>query len=171
MPASTLTHLLETDAVGIENGTFRGAWEPSWLGTVDPMEWQRSGALARGLLAHGVKSVVVGELTEEWYLYAIAHPIATMDDVERNLERYYPTSIARKMLDVYLRERDAEGVPFGDSPEELFRLFGLIASEGQVYLPVRLFARDMIAAGFPLVRYEIRWTPEQLRPLGTCILG
>ena len=54
--------------------------------------------------------------------------------------------------------------------EELERLYGRILSEGQVHLPVRLFARDMVNAGFPVVRYEIRWTPEQVRPLGTSFL-
>ena len=51
--------------------------------------------------------------------------------------------------------------------EELERLYGRVLSEGQVHLPVRLFARDMVNAGFPVVRYEIRWTPEQVRPFGT----
>ena len=31
---------------------------------------------------------------------------------------------------------------------------------------MRLLARDLLKAGFPVLRYEIRWTPEQVRPFG-----
>ncbi|KAF8957122.1 Alpha/Beta hydrolase protein [Flammula alnicola] len=57
-------------------GTFRGCLADDWV-NVNPglVEWQRSGGLARGLQEHGVRSVVVGDLIEEWYLYSIAHPI------------------------------------------------------------------------------------------------
>ncbi|TFK87554.1 carboxylesterase [Polyporus arcularius HHB13444] len=160
---SALTHAIETDALGIEYGTFRGAWEPSWLGSSDPMEWQRTGGLARGLLAHGVRSVVIGDLTEEWYLYSIANPIKTMADVQQNLLRYYREDVVTKMLTAFIGEGKA---PAEMTQEELVRLFGEVSSVGQVHLPVRMFARDMIGAGFPVVRYEIRWTPEQVRPFG-----
>ncbi len=161
---SALTHAIETDALGIEYGTFRGAWEPSWLGSSDPMEWQRTGGLARGLLAHGVRSVVIGDLTEEWYLYSIANPIKTMADVQQNLLRYYREDVVTKMLIAFVGDGKA---PTEMTQEELVRLFGEVSSVGQVHLPVRMFARDMIGAGFPVVRYEIRWTPEQVRPFGT----
>ncbi|KAI0760613.1 carboxylesterase [Fomes fomentarius] len=167
VPASAITHAIEQDALGIQNGTFRGTWEPAWLGSSDPMEWQRSGNLARGLLAHGVTSVVIGDLTEEWYLYSLSHPISNIADIGINLERYYRPDVVKKMLEAYLGDDYAEkDVLGGKNQEELERLFGQLLAEGQVHLPVRLFARDMLAAGYPLVRYEIRWTPEQLRPLG-----
>ena len=164
VPTSAIVHAIDTDALGVEFGTFRGAWEPSWLGSSDAMEWQRTGGLARGLTAHGVRSVVVGDLTEEWYLYSISHPIQTIDDVEKNLLRYYRADVVTKMMEVCLAGGKA---PAEMTQEELVRLLGDMLSEGQVYLPVRLFARDMIQAGFPLVRYVIRWTPEQVRPFGT----
>lgn len=132
--------------------------------------WQRTGGLARGLVAAGVRSVVVGELAEEWYLYAIAHPVSSLSDVEVNLERYYAREMAQGMLDAYFKSGGNGGKREG-SGEEMTRVFGDVLSEGQVYLPVRLFARDMLSAGFPLVRYEIRWTPEQLRPLGAYVYG
>ena len=75
------------------------------------------------------------------------------------------------MLEIYLGAGDGGEE---DTAERAARVFGDVLAEGQVHLPVRLFARDMLAARFPLVRYEIRWTPEQLRPLGTrlyCPLG
>ena len=71
----------------------------------------------------------------------------------------------KKMLHVYVG--DGKGVPLGErTPEELQKLLEELLSEGQVHLPVRLFARDMANAGFPVLRYEIRWTPEQVRPYG-----
>jgi len=43
------------------------------------------------------------------------------------------------------------------------KLFGEILSDAQVHLPVRILGRDLHEAGFPVLRYEIRWTPEKLR--------
>ncbi|OSX61281.1 hypothetical protein POSPLADRAFT_1146954 [Postia placenta MAD-698-R-SB12] len=44
LPASKITHVIETDALGVEHGTFRGCLDDSWLPTTpDPMIWQRSG--------------------------------------------------------------------------------------------------------------------------------
>lgn len=124
------------------------------------MTWQRSGSLARGLLVHGVRCVVVGDLIEEWYLYSIAHPIRKPSDIKANLLRYYTEDIVTKMMDMYRTPQDDE------TEEELMKLFGEMLSEGQVHLPVRMLARDLKSAGFPVCRYEIRWTPEQIRPKG-----
>jgi len=124
------------------------------------MEWQRSGAFARGLKAHGVRSIVIGDLTEEWYLYSIAHPISSPKDILPNLERYFPIDVAEKMVNAF------PGLPNNAGSQESTRLYGDIMSCGQVHLPVRLLASDLEASGFPVLRYEIRWTPEQHRPLG-----
>ena len=43
---------------------------------------------------------------------------------------------------------------------------GVILSIGQVHVPERMFVRDFYKADFPVVTYEIRWTPEQVRPKG-----
>ncbi|OBZ67787.1 hypothetical protein A0H81_12181 [Grifola frondosa] len=161
VPASAITHVIETDALGTEYGTFRGCWEAGWLGSSpDAMTWQRSGGLARALKAKGVRSVVLGDLTEEWYLYSIAHPVKSMHDIELNMERYYPSEVVKKLMTKY------RTVPEGAPHTEFKELLGEILSDGQVYLPIRLFARDAMAAGLPVVRYEIRWTPEQGRPFG-----
>ena len=122
------------------------------------MEWQRSGEFAHALKARGVKSIVVGDLTEEWYLYSIAHgEIHSMDEVASNLERYYPRDFVEKALKLW------RTVPEGSPPEAFMRLFGEISSTAQVHCPVRILARDLINAGFPVLRYEIAWTPEQVR--------
>ena len=158
VPFTDITRAIETDAVGVEYGTYRGCLEPSWLpSSPDLMTWQRSGEFAKGLKRAGVRSIVVGDLTEEWYLYAIAHPISSSIDIRRNLERYYERDLVEKML-------EGGGSLLPDEQAE--RRFGILLSNGQVHLPVRLLARDLHASGFPVLRYEIRWTPEQGRPKG-----
>ncbi|KZT07020.1 carboxylesterase [Laetiporus sulphureus 93-53] len=161
VPTSAITHVIETDAVGVEYGTFRGCTDGAWLAsTPDPMSWQRSGGFAHALKAKGVRSIVVGDLTEEWYLYAIAHPVCGVRDVEPNVMRYFPPNVVRKLLTLYTPPKEDASV------EEVKKYMGDVLSDGQVHLPVRLLARDLMAADFPVVRYEIRWTPEQVRPFG-----
>jgi len=151
LPAAAITRAIETDALGVALGTFRGAFEESWL-AAEPMAWQRTGGLARGLQAHGVRSLVLGDLAEEWYLYSIAHFVKDVRGIELNMERYYQEDIVRKMMPLY------RSLPEGAPVAEVEKLFGEMLSEGQVYLPVRLLARDLLASGFPFVRYRIRWT-------------
>lgn len=162
--AEALAHAIETEAPGPENSTFRGCLEESWLpGTPDIIEWQRSGSFANALREKGVRSIVVGDLTEEWYLYSIAHPVKSVEDVETTLKRYYQDEFIARAMSMNL--------PVSDSAKNVdaARLLGNILSDGQVHLPVRLLARDLTNAGFPVLRYEIRWTPEQVRPFGTQI--
>ncbi|PPQ70238.1 hypothetical protein CVT26_014485 [Gymnopilus dilepis] len=160
VPWTLITQAIETDKLG-RYGTFRACLSNDWI-SVDPgpMEWQRCGGLARGLQTHGVRSIVVGDLTEEWYLYSIAHPIGGPQDILPNLERYFPTQLCEGLIKAFPQlEPDA-------GSEESTRLFGEILSCVQVHLPVRLLSKDMESTGYPILRYEIRWTPEQLRPLG-----
>ncbi|KZT66245.1 carboxylesterase [Daedalea quercina L-15889] len=161
LPWNKLTHVIETDKIGTEFGSFRGTLDGTWLATSpDPMTWQRSGGFARALRAKGVRSIVVGDLTEEWYLYSIAHPVGTAEDVVHNVRRYYPIDVVDKMLKCY------PPIPEGATQKQLERRMGEILADGQVHFPVRLLARDLLNAGFPVLRYEIRWTPEQIRPFG-----
>lgn len=151
-------HVIETDAVGVYNGTFRGCFDGSWMATdPDPMTWQRNGDLGRKLREKGVKSVVAGDTLEEWYLYSIAHPIEGPADIVPNLLRYYPQSIVDALTPKY------PTLPNFATPEESKRLFGDILSDGQVNIPDRLLTRDLRHVGFPVLRYEIHWVPEQLR--------
>ena len=153
----SITELIDSQSLGA-HGTFRGCLDSSWLSnSPDPMTWQRTGGLARGLLEHGVRNVILGDLSEEWYLYSIAHPIKQKQDIQLNLERYFPSDIVQGMIKIY--ENDAEA-------EEFEKLFGIILSAGQVHLPVRLLHRDLLQEEFPTFRYMIKWTPEQLRPKG-----
>jgi len=141
-------------------GTYRGCLSSDWFGSsaLSPMAFQRSGDLAEALKAHGVKSIIIGDLTEEWYLYSIANPINSPEDIIPNLERCLPRDVAEKLLQKH------KALPDEASSEDCQRLFGDVLSCGQVHLPIRLFVRDM--QDFPIVRYEIRWTPEQKRTKG-----
>ena len=156
----SITELIKNEKLG-PYGTFRGCLDGTWLSDVpDPMTWQRTGGLARGLLEHGVRNVIVGDLSEEWYLYSIAQPITRKADIQENLERYYPSDMVQHIIEFYGRPPDDAKV------EELEKLFGAMLSAGQVHLPVRLLHRDLLQAGFPTSRYTIKWTPEQARPNG-----
>ncbi|KAG6865681.1 hypothetical protein C0991_000294 [Blastosporella zonata] len=160
LPWSSITHVIETDVLGT-NGTFRGCLADDWLpASPDPVKWQRSGGLARGLRAHGVRSIVVGDLSEEWYLYSIAHPIPTKDDIVTNLRRYFPKDVAERFVEGWRKIPDDAGT------EEVEEVFGEILSCGQVHMPVRVLAEDLYNAGFPVLRYAIEWTPEQNRTGG-----
>jgi hypothetical protein len=160
VPWESITKVIETEVIG-KYGTFRGCLADDFL-CVSPglMERQKSGALARGLEDHGVKCVAVGDLTEEWYLYSIANPIHGPGDILENLERCFPKDVATRLMDAFPK------LPDNANAEKSARHFGEVLSCGQVHLPVRVFAQDMEANGFPVLRYEIRWTPEQYRSFG-----
>lgn len=158
VPPQALMHVIETDSVGVYNGTFRGCLDGSWMATdPDPMTWQRSGDLGKKLHEKGVKSVIAGDTIEEWYLYSIAHPINSPVDIIPNLLRYYPQSIVDVLIAKY------PTLPDNATPEQSQRLFGDILADGQVNIPDRLLARDLRLVDFPVLRYEIHWAPEQLR--------
>ncbi|KAK0241150.1 carboxylesterase [Armillaria nabsnona] len=153
-----ICHVIETDAVGPEFGTFRGCVDNDWmLSTPDMMEWQRSGAFATALKEKGVRCIVIGETREEWYLYSIAHPVGTLDDVQKNLERYYDTTMVEDILHMY---------PPPQKEEDVQRFYGDVFSDWQVYLPVRILARDLLNSGYPVLRYQILWVPEQCKTDG-----
>ncbi|KZS96571.1 carboxylesterase [Sistotremastrum niveocremeum HHB9708] len=142
-----------------EFGAFRGCTDGKWL-PGGAMDWQASGDFGRSLKEKGVKSIVIGDLIDEWYLYSIADPVEKPEDVERFLRRYYQSDIVKKLVEVY------KPLPNNATPEECKRLYGDILSEGQVHIPVRILRRDLAASGLPVLRYEIRWSPPQLRPFG-----
>lgn len=161
VPVTAMMEVIQTDAVGVEYGTYRGCLDGKWMATTpDPMTWQRSGDLARSLREKGVKSIAIGDLSEEWYLYAIAHEVRGPQDVFPNITRYFPLPVCEKLMKMYRPLSPTATV------EESMRHMGDVLSDGQVHIPVRMFMRDFQQVGFPVFRYTIRWTPEQLRPKG-----
>jgi hypothetical protein len=156
VPWASITKVIEDpeNPLGLY-GTFRGCLSEDWTQTSPrPMERQRDGSFARELKKRGVKFIVVGEVAEEWYLYSIAHPITSPDDLVPNLERYFSSDLVAKLMKL-----DRGG-------EDVQRRFGELLSLVQVHLPVHILARDLAASGFPVLRYQIRWTPPEVRPLG-----
>ena len=177
VPWESITKVIDEPDVLGPYGTFYSCLADDWLSAEPgPMTWQYSRELGRGLLAHGVKCVVIGELTEEWYFYSIMiSPIRRYQDILPNLERCFPTDLSRNLIKKFApdvaRKLLKEIAPLSTNAQkdEAARLFGAIMSYAQIYLPVRLFAKDLAASGFPVLRYEIRWTPEELRPEGKLV--
>ncbi|KAK0235286.1 hypothetical protein EDD85DRAFT_922472 [Armillaria nabsnona] len=96
--------------------------------------------LAQTIALSAEEVVIVGDLTTEWCFHS------TSSVIEK------PADIAQ-----IWRVRDT-----GDAtPEEYAKTFGRMTSDYQVHLPVRILARDLHDAGFTVLRYEVRWTPEQ----------
>jgi len=159
VPWQKIVQVIENDAFGEHLTTFRGCLDGSFI-PGDPMEWQRSGGFANALKEKGVRSIVIGDLVDEWVTYSASHPVKTVDDIRINLERYYQTDIVEKILQFY------PSLPDDASEQAVKKLFGEVLAEGQVHLPIRILARDLYNSGFPVLRYQICWTPEQNRTSG-----
>ncbi|PBK58292.1 hypothetical protein ARMSODRAFT_1028380 [Armillaria solidipes] len=161
VPAETICRTIESKAAGPNNSTFRGCLNDDWLSsTTDAMTWQRSGAFAQAHKQKGVRSVIVGDLTDEWYFYSTSSVIEKPADIVPNLERYYQDDIVEKIMGQY------EALGDDATPEACAKMFGRMTSDYQVHLSVRILARDLHHTRFPVLRYEIRWTPEQNRTNG-----
>ncbi len=76
----------------------------------------------------------------------------------RNLERYYDTTMVKDILRMYPLPLQKE--------EDIQRFYGDVFSDWQVYLPVRILARDLLNSGYPVLRYQIQWVPEQCKTDG-----
>jgi hypothetical protein len=183
VPAQRITQIVEE--LG-RHGTFRGAFGGSWWSSSseqdsieDPMEFQRSGAFARALRSKGVKSITLGDLSAEWYLYSIANPLTRMLDtgswepsIMENLERCFQPAIVARLPAFYPEWEHKTGA--AASENDALRMFGQAFADGQVHLPVRMLWRDLTSqtakegenSPLKVVRYAIRWTPEQIRPYG-----
>ncbi|TFK21766.1 alpha/beta-hydrolase [Coprinopsis marcescibilis] len=161
VPWSTITQVIDSEKLG-QYGTFRGCLSDDWVITnPGPMERQRNGDFGKSLQKHGVRYIITGEVSEEWYLYSIAHSVTNSLDIVPNLQRYFAPEVVQKLVERY------PILPSSATEEEAARQFGDLLSCVQVYLPVRILARDLVETGFPILRYQIQWTPEECRPEGT----
>lgn len=157
-PWERITYEIETNLV--KSGTFRATSDGLFLPSASPhgeMEFQASPEFSQALKEKGVRGIIVGDLSEEWYLYSIAHPIESIEDIEPNLKRYYSDQMVEKLMKTY------ERLPSDAGPQECAKLYGRILSDCQVHLPVRLLHKDLKKYGFPVLRYHIQWTPPQVR--------
>jgi len=157
-PAEAIIKVLLDGSVPAPYDTFRDTIDGVWVSPPpEMMEWQRSGNLARGLKDKGVQYIIMGNLTEEWYVYGIIHPgITTMADCVVNMERYFSADVTQKLFACY------PALPDSPTQAQVTKFMGTALSDAQVYIPLRILARDLINAGYPILRYEIGWVPEQL---------
>ncbi|KZS96572.1 carboxylesterase [Sistotremastrum niveocremeum HHB9708] len=151
--------LLEAIASIPEYGTFRGCTDGSWM-KEGAMGWQASGAFGRSLKEKGIKYVVVGETKDEWFSYQFTEPVNSRDDVRNNLKRILQPEIVDRLLASY------RPVSPDSTIVDARKLYGQIMADYQVHIPVRVLHRDLIRSGMPVLRYEIEWVPEQIRPHG-----
>ena len=139
--------VIETKALGVDHGIFCACLSDDWIQTEPgPMERQRNGQFARGLQERGVQSIVVGEVSDEWYNYSFSHSISSPQDVGPTLRRYFPDSVSNKLIRCFDESKNEA---------EAKLLFGSLLAHGLVHLPIRLLHKDLYAAGFPVMRYRI----------------
>ena len=101
-PAETIMNALLAGKVPAPYDTFRDTIDGVWVRSApDMMEWQRSGNFARALKAKGVQYVIMGNLTQEWYVYGIVHPVKNMQEITLNMQRYYSTEVTDLLLKSY----------------------------------------------------------------------
>lgn len=161
VPWTAITKVVESEVLGIKHGIFRACLSDDWIHTEpSPMERQKKGDFARGLRERGVRNIVLGELKDEWYIYSVSHPISSPQDVQRNLKSHFPNRVVDRLMLCFKKISDE------DDPEVAQRVFGQAMRRALVHFPIRLLHRDLLATGFPVMRYLIEWTPEQLRPNG-----
>jgi hypothetical protein len=161
VPWTAITKVIESDALGIEHGIFRACRSDDWIPTqLGLMDRQRSGKFARGLRERGVQSIVVGEVSDEWYIHSVSHPMSSPQDCHRHLNSHFSSKTVRKLMCCF-RE-----VPDDADLEATRAVLGQALSCVLTHFPVRLLHRELLEADFPVIRYRIEWTPEQLCPNG-----
>ncbi|OCF41074.1 hypothetical protein I317_05085 [Kwoniella heveanensis CBS 569] len=133
--------------------TFRGVVGTDGWVRADQVDYQRNGGLAKGLKEAGVKCIIVGDVRDEDYFYKGVHPSKTQSDLIPNIARYYPWEQSERFLASYGPIAEDATV------EEINDLLGRILADGQVHLPVRLLAKELALANFPVVRYAVEFVP------------
>ncbi|KAK4689641.1 hypothetical protein P7C73_g460, partial [Tremellales sp. Uapishka_1] len=136
--------------------TFRGVIGTDGWNRADEMEYQQSGRMAADLKSAGVRCVIMGDVRDEDFFYSYVHPCQGPSDILPNLERYYPAEQSKRLLAAY------PALAVDASPAECDRLQGRILADGQVHLPARLLAKDLVAGGMPVVRYAVEFVAEKL---------
>ena len=157
VPWTAITKVIESEALGIEHGIFRACQSDDWVPTqFGLMDRQKSVKFARGLRERGVQNVVVGEVSDEWYIYSFAYQMSSPQDCHR----HFPDGTFWKLSSCFKEISKDEDLEVAKA------VLGQALSCILTHFPIRLLHRDLLEADFPVIRYRIEWTPEQLRPNG-----
>ncbi|CAD6581306.1 MAG: hypothetical protein CYPHOPRED_001542 [Cyphobasidiales sp. Tagirdzhanova-0007] len=148
-----------------QHNTFRPAYgQDEWLKEL--VMHQRSSTFAEGLQSAGVKSVLLTEVSEEQAFYRFSHPSTASPNVGegwkeyntrayeellQNLNRYYQPSDAQALAKTY------PILPPCATRGDIDGLLGQMLADGQVYIPTRQLARDLLLNGFPCIRLQTRF--------------
>ena len=134
--------------------TFRGvAADDGWV-SPDQLAYQRT-TMGRDLRRAGVKCVITGDVRDEDNFYALCHDTPDTASLLPNVARYYPENVAAALLATY------DALP-EDAPAEACQArLGRVLADGQVHLPVRLLASDLVPS-LPTVRYTVELVPSAL---------
>jgi hypothetical protein len=126
------------------------------------MDRQRSGKFARGLRERGIQSIVVGEVSDEWYIYSVSYPMSSPQDCRGHLARHFSGSsrIMRDLMSCFTKISEDEDLEVAKA------VLGQALSCVLTHFPIRVLLKDLLEADFPVIRYRIEWTPEQFRPNG-----
>ena len=145
--------------------TFRAVVGSDGWCRPDQMAYQHSGQFARDLKAAGVKCIIMGDVLEEWGWYSGQHVCREPKDILPNAARWYPIDVAQAIVDSF------QPLSSDPTPEECDKRLADVLAAGQVHLPIRILARDLINASFPVVRYTFEKAPVALNLPGRSCFG
>ncbi len=99
------------------------------------------------------RSVIIGEVVNEFSIYANTNPPKTPEDFRNQLHNYYPAHVVEALLDLYPTvPEDLIKTDPASYMERTKKLFGTIVSDMQVHSSGRLFVNGLIKGGVPINR-------------------
>lgn len=106
--------------------------------------------------------IVIGEASNEAYLYSVLDTPKNEDELIIQLENYYPKKVVVPLRNLYGEESASTT---SHSAEYYETYFGRIVSDGQVYASSRGYIKNLVDNGFPklnLFRYRVAYRPKYL---------
>ncbi len=96
--------------------------------------------------------IIIGEVINEYSIYANTNPPKTSIDFKNQLHNYYPSKLVKSLLEIYppLPDKNLEKSNPEKYKQELKELFGIIVSDMQVYVSSRLLVTGLYKGGVPL---------------------
>lgn len=164
VPASSLVSRI----FELKTHTFRGVTDDEII-PADLVSNIHSGAFASRFKERGIL-ILLGEAETEEVLYSIINPppSSSTPDMLRALNNYYAQPVCENLLSFYMTEGVAADPRIGSAlaqadPEKARNLFGLITSDVQVRVPIRVLSKALFDGGVPperILRYRVAYRPE-----------